>query len=139
MAFVKFKPNFGLKSYFFYFAQSLFKTTSIRFSISNSILFKYYFFINFLLLFSTQLKPNRDTQKKTHTNFINRAQQLQQKKNSANLQTFTVILQTIIVILHTFTEILQKISKPEEEAKKKEKEKRERQQPVKEERKREGR
>jgi hypothetical protein len=50
MACVKFKPNFGLKSYFFYFAQSLFKTPSIRFSISNSILFKYYFFINFLLL-----------------------------------------------------------------------------------------
>jgi phosphotransferase system glucose/maltose/N-acetylglucosamine-specific IIC component len=64
MACVKFKPNFGLKSYFFYFAQSLFKTTSIQFSISNSILFKYYFFINFLLLFSTQMKPNRDTQKK---------------------------------------------------------------------------
>jgi hypothetical protein len=50
MACLKFKPNFGLKSYFFYFAQSLFKTSSIRFSISNSISFKYYFFINFLLL-----------------------------------------------------------------------------------------
>jgi hypothetical protein len=64
MACVKFKPNFGLNSYFFYFAQSLFKTYSIRFSISNFILFKYYFFINLLLLFSTQLKPNRDTPKK---------------------------------------------------------------------------
>ena len=76
MACVKFKPNFGLKSYFFYFAQSLFKTSSIQFSISNSILFKYYFFINFLLLFSTQLKPSKHP-KKPHSNFINRAQQLQ--------------------------------------------------------------
>ena len=50
MTYVKFKPNFGLKSYFFYFVQSLFKTPSIRFFISNFILFKYYFFINFLLL-----------------------------------------------------------------------------------------
>ena len=50
MAYVKFKPNFVLKSYFFYFVQSLFKISFIRFSISNSILFKYYFFINFLLL-----------------------------------------------------------------------------------------
>jgi hypothetical protein len=66
MACVKFKPNFGLKSYFFYFAQSLFKTPSIRFSISNSILFKYYFFINFLLLFSTQLKPNKHPKKNSN-------------------------------------------------------------------------
>ena len=95
MACVKFKPNFGLKSYFFYFTQSLIKTSSIRFSISNSILFKYYFFINFLLLFSTQLKPNKHP-KKTHSNLINRAQQLQQKKNPANLQTFIAILQKII-------------------------------------------
>jgi hypothetical protein len=79
MACVKFKPNFGLKSYFLYFVQSLFKTFSIRFSISNSILFKYYFFINFLLLFFTQLKPNKHP-KKTHSNFINRGQQLQPKK-----------------------------------------------------------
>ena len=50
IACVKFKPNFDLKSYFFYFTQSLFKTPFIRFSIFNSILFKYYFFINFLLL-----------------------------------------------------------------------------------------
>ncbi len=68
MACVKFKPNFGLKSYFFYFVQSLFKTSSIQFSISNSILFKYYFFINFLLLFSTHLKPNKH-KRKTHINF----------------------------------------------------------------------
>jgi hypothetical protein len=81
MVYVKFKSNFSLKSYFFYFVQSLFKTPSIRFSISNSILFKYYFFINFLLLFSTQLKPNKHP-KKTHSNFINSAQQLQQKKTS---------------------------------------------------------
>jgi hypothetical protein len=80
IACVKFKPNFGLKSDFFYFAQSLFKTPSIRFSISNSILFKYYFFINLLLLFFTQLKPNKHP-KKTHSNFINRAQQLQQEKS----------------------------------------------------------
>ena len=68
MACVKCKSNFGLKSYFFYFGQSFFKTPSIRFSISNSILFKYYFFINFFLLFSTQLKPNKHP-KKTHSNF----------------------------------------------------------------------
>ncbi len=86
MACVKFKPNFDFKSYFFYFAQSLFKTSSIRFSISNSILFKFYSFINFLLLFSTQLKPNKHP-KKTHSNFINfinRAQQLQQKKKKTS-------------------------------------------------------
>jgi hypothetical protein len=111
MAYVKFKPNFGLKSYFFYFVQSLFNTPSIRFSISNSILFKYYFFINFLLLFSIQLKPNKHP-KKTHSNFINRAQQLQEKKKrTANLQTFAAILQKIIASVQTFTVILQKIIK----------------------------
>ncbi len=69
-----------LKELFFYFAQSLFKIHSIRFSISNSILFKYDFFINFLLLFSTQLKPNRDTQKKPHSNFIKVLQQSHRTK-----------------------------------------------------------
>ena len=98
MVCVKFKPNFSLKSYFFYLAQSLFKSSFIQFSISYSILFKYYFFIHFLLLFSTKLKPNRDTQKKntaTSSKFYNKAQQLQ-PKNPANLQTFTTILQKII-------------------------------------------
>jgi hypothetical protein len=87
MACVKFKPNFGLKNYFFYFVQSFFKTSSIRFSISNSILFKYYFFINFLLLFSTQLKPNKQPKKKKKPTATST------KKNPANLQTFTEILQ----------------------------------------------
>ena len=105
---VKFKPNFSLKSYFFYFAQSLFKTPSIRFSISNSILFKYYFFINFLLLFSTQLKLNKYPKKNP--------QQLNQqcpatsakKKKPRNLQIFTAILHKIIENLQNFIAILQK-------------------------------
>jgi hypothetical protein len=106
---VKFKPNFSLKSYFFYFAQSLFKIPSIRFSISNFILFKYYFFINFLLLFSIQLKPNKHP-KKTHSNFINRQQSpaTSAKKTS---KFFTAKLQKIITNLQTFTVILQKIIK----------------------------
>ena len=54
-----FKYFFDSKSYFFYFARLLFKTPFIQFSIFNSILFKYYLFINFLLLFFTQLKPNK--------------------------------------------------------------------------------
>jgi hypothetical protein len=96
MACVKFKPNFGLNSYFFYFAQSRFKTYSIRFSISNFILFKYYFFINLLLLFSTQLKPNKDTQKKKPTATSSTEPSNFSKKNPTNLQIFTAILQKII-------------------------------------------
>jgi hypothetical protein len=108
IACVKFKPNFGLKSYFFYFAQSLFKTPSIRFSISNSILFKYYFFINFLLLFSTQLKPNKHPKKKPTATSSTEPSNFSKKKTPENLQTFTAILQKIIENLQTFTEILQK-------------------------------
>jgi hypothetical protein len=50
MVCIKFKPNFGLKSPFFYFVKLFFKTLFILFSIFNFILFKYYFFIKFLLL-----------------------------------------------------------------------------------------
>ena len=112
MVCVKFKPNFSLKSYFFYLAQSLFKSSFIQFSISYSILFKYYFFIHFLLLFSTKLKPNRDTQKNAQqlhqsfttkpSNFSQKTQQIYKlsqqyyRKLSINLQTFTAVLQKII-------------------------------------------
>ena len=114
MVCIKYKPNFDLKSCFFYFAQSLFKTTSIQFSISNSILFKYYFFINFFffIFYSTETKQ-RHQKKNPHQ--LHQQSPTTSAKNPANLQTCTAILQTIIVHLHTFTEILLKISKPEEE------------------------
>ena len=110
---VKFKLNFSLKSYFFYFVQSLFKTPSIWFSISSFILFKYYFFINFLLLFllnwnqtTTQKKPTSTKKKPTATSSTVPSNLTQ--KNPANLQTFTEVLQKIIVNLQTFITILQK-------------------------------
>jgi hypothetical protein len=147
MACVKFKPNFNLKSYFFYFVKSLFKTHSIRFSISNSILFKYYFFINFLLLFSTQLKPNKHPKKPTatsstepsnfskknpskftnfhrnitenHTNFYNNITENHQNQNntSTSKQNHT---QTI-----TITDLKKKKKQQKKPKKKKKKEKRE--------------
>jgi hypothetical protein len=87
IACIKFKSNFGLKSYFFYFTQSLFKIPSYQFFISNSILFKYYFFINFLLLFSIQLKPNINTQKKptaTSSKFYKSPNQIYQNSQPSN-------------------------------------------------------
>ena len=99
MAYEKFNPNFSLKSYFFYFVQSFFKTPSIRFSISNSILFKYYFFINFLLLFSTQLKPNKYPKKNLQQLHQQSPATSTKKKNPTNLQTLTARLQKIIANL----------------------------------------
>ena len=87
MACVKFRPNFSLKSYFFYFVQSLFKTPSIRYSIFNSILFKYYLFINFLLLFSTQLKPNKHP-KKNLQQLHQQSLAISAKKNSSKFTNF---------------------------------------------------
>ena len=95
MACVKFKSNFDLKSYFFYFAQSLFKTPSIRFFISNSILFKYYFYIIFYNYFLLNWNQT-STQKKNPQQLHQQSLATSAKKNPANLQTFTAILQKII-------------------------------------------
>ena len=91
MACVKFRPNFSLKNYFFYFVQSLFKTPSIRYSI----LFKYYLFINYLLLFSTQLKPNKHPKKNLQQLNQQSPATSTKKKNPTKLQTFTARLQKI--------------------------------------------
>ena len=160
MDYLKFKLKFDLRSYFFYFNLSLFKTLT-----SNSLFltlfhlnihyFFFYYFLNsqntFLSIFLFDLPLFRCispssffffpiTHKPLLFSFLfffshhsrtlflsfyfsptaissTETQQLQQKKNSANLQTFTEILQKIIANLQTFTAILQKISKPDQHIK----------------------
>ena len=55
---------FNIRIYFFHFIYSLFKTLNIKSSILPYILLKYFFFINFFIIFQSHLSPQ--TKQKPH-------------------------------------------------------------------------